>query len=170
MRASLYRCGQRVAQGRDAMTQPIYKKNKDQSASKIGQFVHDHQPMQHDGIDIDYVAWKSARNCLRIIEEKLPGEDVRPSQKRMLPLLAKLIELGKEAGLLADDSGVFVLHWWQHPDAPVVDDEGRLCATFKIRRVSDAGIGVAEDISPDAVCDLVCGMEVSTRKDGTDGI
>lgn len=151
------------------MTQPIYKKTKDQSASKIGQWVHDNEPMEHDGIDIDHVVWKSARRCLRIIEEKLPGEDVRPSQQRMLPLLARLIELGKQDGILSADSGVHVLHWWQAADAPDVDADGRLCATFKIRHVTAAGVGMAEAISADAVRELVCGREISTTTEATNG-
>lgn len=46
---------------------------------------------------------------LRIIESKHPGEEVRRSQREVLPLLARAIELAVKDGILAAGSGVFIL-------------------------------------------------------------
>ena len=143
------------------MSRPIYEKTNDESASKIGQWVHDHEPATHDGIDIDHLVWKSQRSCLRIIEEKLAGEDLRPSQRRILPLLSKLIAIGKNQGILSDDSGVVVLYWWQARDARIDNDEGNLCAKFKVRVVQSDCIGEAMPIDAESVLDIVCGRQCS---------
>jgi hypothetical protein len=143
------------------MTQTIYRKEFHQSASKIGQWLHDNEPVRFDGIDIDYVVWKSSRNCLRFVEEKIAGEQVKPSQKRILPLLARLIQLGKVAGFLSPDSGVFVLIWWQRDCDPIKDEHGNYVAKVKLQHVTSAGIGPSVECDFSTALDIVCGREFS---------
>lgn len=112
----------------------IWAKGRHESASRIGQWVHDTLPPEFDGIDVDFVVWKKSRRCLRIVEEKLAGERIYPSQARLLPVLAGLVAAGVRSGSLAADSGVFVLHWWQTGDVPAGDD-----SKFRITRFADDG-------------------------------
>ena len=112
----------------------IWAKGRHESASLIGQWVHDTLPPMFDGIDVDFVVWKRSRRCLRIVEEKLAGERIYPSQTRLLPVLAGLVAAGVRAGTLAADSGVFVLHWWQASELPVGEE-----SRFRITRFLDDG-------------------------------
>lgn len=112
----------------------IWAKSRHESASRIGQWVHDTLPATFDGIDVDFVSWKRSRRCLRFIEEKLAGESVYPSQKRILPVLAGIVAAGVRAGELARDSGVFVLQWWQTADAAATDE-----SRFRVTEVAADG-------------------------------
>jgi hypothetical protein len=143
------------------MTETIYRKRFDQSASKIGQWIHDNEPLTHDGIDIDHVVWKSERKCLRIIEEKLAGESLRPSQQRMLPLLASIIHVARIAGLVSSDSGVFVLWWWQKDSDPVRDERGDDVAKMVVQCVTSTSLGPKIKCNFSTVLDIACGREFS---------
>ena len=151
------------------MTQNIYRKQFDQSASKIGQWVHDNEPLTHDGIDIDHVVWKSERKCFRIIEEKIAGETLRPSQRRILPLLAGMIQLARVAGLVSSDSGVFVLWWWQKDSDPVRDEHGNDVANLRLQHVTSGGFGPKIVCTFSTALDIACGREFSTCQEAKDG-
>lgn len=144
------------------MSRNIYRKSHNESASKIGQFMHDTQPRNHDCIDVDYLVWKSERKCLRIVEEKLAGESVSDSQKRVLPMLATLVWLGTKLGVLSADSGVFVVWWWQSDDAPIRDERGDYVAKVKVQQVTRKGFGQRSGLLPfEHVLRLVNGTEFS---------
>jgi len=141
------------------MTETIYRKQFNQSASKIGQWIHDNEPKTHDGIDIDHVVWKSERKCFRIIEEKLAGESMRPSQKRILPLLASMISIAIAAGFISPDSGVFVLWWWQKDDDQVRDENGDDVAKVFVEKVTSNGFCGRISCNFSTVIDIACGRE-----------
>jgi hypothetical protein len=157
------------------MSRNIFRKAHNESASKIGQFMHDTQPRDHDCIDVDYLAWKSERKCLRFIEEKLAGERISRSQERVLPVLAKLVQLGIKSGDLSADSGVFVVWWWQSDDSDIQDEHGNYVAKMKVQRVTHGGLQKMSDLVPfEDVLRLVNGskmpdLENLRTEEATDG-
>lgn len=90
-------------------TKCAWSKGRDESASRVGQFCHDFLPRTFDCVDVDCVIFKRATRMTRIIEEKLPGEQLSAAQQHVLPLLAGLIELQVKAKNLPEGSGVFVM-------------------------------------------------------------
>lgn len=62
-------------------------------------FCHHSQP----------IVFARESGVLRVVESKLPGEEIRRSQRETLPMLAGALELGVESGLLATTSGVYVM-------------------------------------------------------------
>jgi hypothetical protein len=88
---------------------PAWTKSADESASRTGQFCHDVLPRTFDCVDIDCVIYKRSSGLMRVIEEKLPGEQLSPAQVNILPKLATLVRLGIVNKTLHEDSGVFVV-------------------------------------------------------------
>jgi len=70
--------------------------------------IHDEAPHIMYLTDVDAVLFRKRSRILRILECKYRNEPVRNSQKTVLPLLAKLVRLGVEMGILSVGSGVFV--------------------------------------------------------------
>lgn len=97
-------------------TKCAWSKGQDESASRTGQFCHDHLPRTFDVVDVDCVIYKRATSMMRIVEEKLPGETISVAQSHVLTKLASLIELQVRGKLLPDGSGVFVV-WHMNPIA-----------------------------------------------------
>jgi hypothetical protein len=91
-------------------TKCAWSKGQDESASRVGQFCHDFLPRTFDCVDIDCVIFKRATGMIRILEEKLPGEEVSKAQIHVLPKLAGLIELAVRGKKLPEGSGVFLLY------------------------------------------------------------
>lgn len=83
----------------------------DVSATRFGQFLHDHVGRDFDLVDIDWQCYSVETKILRIFEEKHPGQDWRekPSQRRALPRWAQMIEVAVRRGELARGSGVYVV-------------------------------------------------------------
>lgn len=106
--------------GDDRMNQQIWKKSMHQSASKIGQYIHDKLPKEMSVFDMDCGVFKISRGCLRLIEEKLPSEVVSRSQDNLFFKLASLISFGIKNRELTSDSGIFVLKWISDLDENVV--------------------------------------------------
>lgn len=82
----------------------------DDSASELGQWVHDNLPRKFSFMDLDGVIWKAGPNVLRIVEQKHPGQGLKLSQRLILPLLAGGIDGLIEQGKISRQSGVFVVH------------------------------------------------------------
>lgn len=55
------------------------------------------------------IHYARSTKILRIIESKKPGEDLRRSQREVLPLLASALFLGVQGGIFAEGSGVFII-------------------------------------------------------------
>ena len=90
----------------------LSRRGQHESSSVLGQFVHDSIHRNMCWLDIDGVGWRSPENILRIVEAKRPGRDVSFSQKTILPILARGLELlvaDEQTPAVADGSGVFVL-------------------------------------------------------------
>lgn len=85
-----------------------FKRDPEKSNSELGQHVHDHLPHEMYFIDIDGVVYKNATHILRVVEQKQPGQQLKPSQKVILPLLAKAIEYLVSIKVVHPESGVFV--------------------------------------------------------------
>jgi len=85
------------------------KRQSDESSSAIGQFVHDRLSKKLYWADIDGALLKRANRVLRAVEHKFRGQDLRPSQRAVLPILAEAIDVLIERGRVHPDSGVFVL-------------------------------------------------------------
>lgn len=101
---------------------PAWSKGADESASRTGQYCHDHLPRIFDCVDLDAVIYKRSGNSMRILEEKLPGERISSGQSNVLPKLAMLIELAVRGKQLRDDSGVFIV-WYHNPMSRLCDAE-----------------------------------------------
>lgn len=78
-----------------------------ESSSELGQYVHDNFPREFNFVDIDAAVHKRRTAVLRILEHKLPGQDLSPAQWDVLPLLAIALELLGSTGGVARTSGVF---------------------------------------------------------------
>jgi hypothetical protein len=105
-------------------TRCAWSKGQDESASRVGQFCHDLLPRTFDCVDIDCVIYKRSTGMTRMLEEKLPGEEVSKAQMHVLPRLAQLIELAVKGKIIPEGSGVFLL-WHTSPGARIseADDE-----------------------------------------------
>lgn len=91
------------------------KRHHHESASVVGQAVHDVAPKDRTWNDIDGVLHRYEDHRLRIYEHKSPLQEFSPGQWRLLFLLSRLIEHWKscpgvpgDAGL-SPDSGVYLL-------------------------------------------------------------
>lgn len=90
------------------------KRGPGESSSAFGQFVHDKIGRVMYWADIDGAALRNKTKVLRIIEHKPPNGNPSESQKAILPLLAKAIQLLASTGLVHEQSGVFVVRS-EHP-------------------------------------------------------
>lgn len=86
-----------------------FHKGPDESASLLGQLLHDREPRVFDVMDMDCYVHKIARGCHRYFEEKLPGEELSAAQYRNLKYLATALHLAVVYDGIARDSGVFVV-------------------------------------------------------------
>jgi hypothetical protein len=84
-------------------------RNKNISKSELGQWIHDKMPNDFYWLDIDGIVYKKATKILRIIEEKKPGQELKPSQLLVLKNLAIAIDYLVEQNIVSIGSGVFVL-------------------------------------------------------------
>ena len=130
---------------------PAWMKSRRESASRIGQYQHDHMAHIMDAFDIDHVivfdatitglhipngVYKRARKCMRFVEEKLQHETITSTQAgTTLGIFAGLISDAIASGRLSEDSGCFVHQW--------LDDAPKQRATpdtpAAVYRVNDAG-------------------------------
>ena len=94
--------------------------------SHLSRFCADELPGDFHYLDGDEVllryssqpiTYARATNTLRICESKRLGEELRRSQREVLPLLAEAIALSVSAGLLNHGSGVFIIEG----EAPYTD-------------------------------------------------
>lgn len=109
---------------------PAWSKAAHESASRTGQYCHDGLPRTFDCVDIDAVIFKRSGRSVRILEEKLPGEEISTAQQNVLPVLANLIELAINANQIRDDSGVYVI-WHRNPLARVCEAEDHDIVTIQ---------------------------------------
>ena len=96
------------------MIQRSFHKGADESASLLGQLLHDRERpngrCEFDVIDMDCVVWKSTTWTLRYFEEKLPGEKVSDAQRRNLGILAMFIRVAVVFRVLGD-GGVYLVRF-----------------------------------------------------------
>lgn len=79
------------------------------SSSELGQMVKETLPRTMFFMDVDGVVYKKATRILRVIEQKQPGQQLKPSQETIFPMFARMIAREIEDGLLDSQSGVFVM-------------------------------------------------------------
>ena len=94
----------------------IHQNNRglNESSSGFGQHIHDEYPCIFDVCDTDMIVHKSQYRLLRWIEQKPVDQDVRPSQRRILPFFAMMIKLlANQFRKLDPQSGVFIV--WSNP-------------------------------------------------------
>lgn len=89
-------------------------KNPHESSSALGQHVHDAYAKTFFFADIDGAIYKRSTGILRIVEHKHPGQEIRPSQKTLLPLLSVAVQGLVDAQLVHPESGVFAM-WASEP-------------------------------------------------------
>jgi len=111
--------------------------------SDLSQFCDEHLGPHFNFLDGDEVLLRyssqgmthaRSSGVLRIIESKRTGEEVRRSQREVLPLLARAIELAVQDGTLAAGSGVFILEG----ESPY--DEGAKISRVKYSTSRAAGL------------------------------
>lgn len=85
-----------------------FRRDPNKSNSELGQHVFENLPHEMYFIDIDGVVYKLANHILRIIEQKQPGQKLKPSQRVILPLLAIAIKYLVENKIVHLESGVFI--------------------------------------------------------------
>ena len=90
------------------------KRGSRESSSAFGQFIRDTYPSTFDHMDIDSVIRAASVGILREIEHKFTGQQVKPSQQRILPLKAAITEESVKLGINKPGSGVFVV-WADDP-------------------------------------------------------
>lgn len=97
-----------------------WQRDKDRSVTSLGQYVHDVIDRDFDCSDMDllasriWVARAASTQVLRVFEQKERHQEKdlsNGSHGRILPLLAKLIWLGVEKGLVAEGSRVLAVLW-----------------------------------------------------------
>jgi hypothetical protein len=72
-------------------------------------WVNKHCSHQMDALDVDLLVYKKSKRILRLFEAKYPNEQLRQSQRRVLPILERGIALLVQSGLLAAGSGVWIV-------------------------------------------------------------
>lgn len=80
-----------------------------ESSSLLGQHIHDRYPVAFDYMDIDGAIWKMSTRRLVVIEHKYPGQMLRSSQKRVLPLFGAMVELAIKHELI-NSGGAYLLY------------------------------------------------------------
>jgi hypothetical protein len=86
-----------------------FVRDKNMSNSEFGQWIHDSFPNTFFGIDVYQVIYKQRTRILRILEQKLTHQQLKPSQECILLLLATAVDHLLKTGLVDEQSGVFVV-------------------------------------------------------------
>jgi len=102
-------------------------RNRHVSSSVFGQYVHERVRPDFDSVDIDLLNRAASTAILRFLEQKESGQNLKDSQVRCFPVIARLIELGLEQGVVAQGSGVFKIDW--SDDEIMKALRGKRCAT-----------------------------------------
>jgi hypothetical protein len=135
------RCGERI-------THPSNPGRHD-SHSDLGQHIHDTDggralARSFDYSDIDGVIWKSEHRLLRILESKPGSDPLKPSQWRILPLLARgIAELCRTRhGFrgLHIESGVYVVRGrppFENPTIQKVPPAGPRLSRARVLKADD---------------------------------
>jgi hypothetical protein len=94
--------------------------------SYLSRYCAEHLPGDFHFLDGDEVllrysaqpiVYARATRILRLLESKFPGEEVRRSQRDLLPIFAEVIRVGVESEVLHERSGVFVIEAdWKDED------------------------------------------------------
>lgn len=85
-----------------------------ESAGWLGFYCRRYLPTEfdlidHDGCDpVQWLYYKSSRKILRFIEEKPMGQELHPSQERVLPILARVYGAAVTAGEI-EEGRVYVI-------------------------------------------------------------
>lgn len=80
-----------------------------ESTTEYGQHIHDDLPNHFFWSDLDMVVYRKSSRVLRVIEHKLPGGRLSPSQEAILPLLQLGVESLIERDLVATGSGAYII-------------------------------------------------------------
>jgi hypothetical protein len=101
-------------------------KGRHQSGSRIGQYQHDHLPNTFTAVDVDNVVYKRSTNILRVFEEKLSHESMKPAQLELLQKVARMVKHEVLVRHLAVGSGVWLLQWEDDDTNAPAGHESRL--------------------------------------------
>ncbi len=89
-----------------------------ESSSEYGQHIFDSYQKNFFWMDVDGIIYKRNTGIMRIIEHKTDlGATLRPSQKTVLPMLAKAIDFLIVNNIISAGSGVFFVRSappWKH--------------------------------------------------------
>lgn len=90
----------------------IHQHNRsiNESSSSYGQHIHNDHGNEFYWADVDGIIYKLATGILRMVEHKPIGGTLRPSQIRILPLMAAALDVLVAEDVLHPDSGVFVVN------------------------------------------------------------
>jgi hypothetical protein len=90
----------------------IHQENRGdkEASSGFNQFINNLPEHLMFWADIDGVGYAKRNHVLRICEHKPLGGYLRPSQLAILPVLALMVNLLKQLGLIHPSSGVFVIN------------------------------------------------------------
>lgn len=120
------------------------------SHSAFGQWIKDNIPNTFFWADVDGISYKRATRILRVIEEKQPGQELKDSQKKILPLLAKGIDYLISLGIVHEQSGVFIIH----TESPYI--------TATVSQIYDSGTeGPKFTIQRDELKSFIAGLETT---------
>lgn len=114
-----------------------------ESASYLGQIVHNLLPRVFTWVDIDGALYRRSIRLLRIFEHKSPGQHRKGAQRELLELLSRMIEHikncpdSKQEFRLHDYSGVYLIEGDPH--------EGNQLGKSTITRLHDGKVRLIED-------------------------
>lgn len=131
-----------------------------ESSSEFGQYIHDRGCRECGGdqyekrwtemywLDVDGAIYKKKTKILRVIEHKNRGGSLRPSQREVLPYLAKAVQLIAATGLIHRQSGVFVVYSNHPHDTAKVE---------QIKGWTARHVMPTREIAGDELTDFLCG-------------
>lgn len=133
-------------------------RNINESASELGQIVHDILPHEFTWIDIDGALYRRSIRLLRLFEHKSPGQHRKPAQRELLELLSQILEHinncpdAQQKFRLHERSGVYLIEGDPH--------EGDQLGSSKITRLHDGKIKLMEDEA-----EMLCWLALFTSKE-----
>lgn len=69
-----------------------------ESSSLLGQHVHDCYRRTFDYLDVDGLIWKQSTRRLVVIEHKYPGQALSDAQRRVLPVMSRIVARAVQSG------------------------------------------------------------------------
>lgn len=132
-----------------------------ESASYLGQIVHNLMPQVFTWNDIDGAMYRRSIRLLRLFEHKSPGQHRKGAQQELLELMSRIVEHVKSCPTARQDfglhqqSGVYLIEGDPH--------EGNQLGPSKVTRFHDGAVKEFED-EEELLCWLALLGEVKHRQ------